>query len=184
MSLFYKPTDKEILNTRNKVLLECATTELYNNGFIKSAFSTAWFGRNNLGDFTYEFVRLQEDSKLELLVVHINKGDSYVKLNLNIFDVGSAITSFKDIENKNALKLHVPPLSLTKMRLRSDDYRFIPIITPFFYKEHKLGFYLSRKGFNNQVNKLCKLLREDCRNIDRFVHRWHEKNTLQSICLE
>jgi hypothetical protein len=93
--------------------------------------------------------------------VHINKEDSYVKLYLNIFDVGSAITGSKYIENKNALKLHLPPLSLTKMRLRSDDYRFLPIITPFFYKEHKLGFYLSKKGFNNQVNKLCKLLRED-----------------------
>jgi hypothetical protein len=181
MSLFYKPTAKEILNTRNKVFLECGATELYNNGFIKAPFPSSWFGRNNLQDFTYEFVRLKGDARLEFLIVHISRGDNYVKLFLNIFEVGNEIKSLNDLNGKDALKLYLPPFSLSEMRLRSDDYKFIPVITVLFYRKHKLGTYFTKKGFDSKIDELGKLISKDCKNIDRFIKRWHEKYSLQTV---
>jgi hypothetical protein len=184
MNLFYKPTDKELLNTRNRIFLECGAAELYSNGFIKSPFATSWFGRNNLGDFTYEFIRLKEKTRLEFLVVHISKGDAYIKLFLNVFEVENKIKSVKDLDGKDALKLHLPPCALSMMRLRSDDYKFIPLITVLFYKEHKLGTYWTKKGFDSKINSLCSIIRKDCQNIDGFIKRWHKKYSLQTVNLE
>jgi len=184
MSFFYKPTGKEILNIRNKIFVECGTTALNNNSFIKSPFSTSWFGRNNLGDFTYDFIRLKDKTRLEFLQVHINKGDVYIKLFLNVFQLDNQIQSINDLDGRDALKLSLPPLSLSQMRLRSDDYKFIPIITVLFYTEHKLGMYITKKGFDSKIGKLRNLIRKDCQNIDRFTKRWDEKYALQTVHLE
>jgi hypothetical protein len=183
MSFIYKPTDKTLLDIRNGIFQEYAIPELLLNGFSKSPFSTGEFGRNNVGGFSYEFVRLRSPSKLELLVTHISKGDRYIKFLLNIFKTTASIASFVDIEAKEALKLHLPPLSLTSMRLRSDDYKFIPIITPLFYKEHKLGHYMTKAGFERRVHSLSLLVKEDCKNIDRFIEKWYAKHTVQQIDL-
>ncbi|MFT4875752.1 MAG: hypothetical protein ACI9AU_000111 [Bacteroidia bacterium] len=57
MSIFYKTSDKELLNVTNKIVLETAIPLFIEKGFTKSPFSTAWFGQNNLNDFDYELCR-------------------------------------------------------------------------------------------------------------------------------
>ena len=71
------------------------------------------------------------------------------------------------------IKLGLPPNSLTKMRLRIDDYEGVPL---FRTKEHKLGKYYSKGGFDKEVSKLRDLVHEDLTNIDGFVKKWHEQH--------
>ena len=183
MKLFYTPTDKDLLKDRNRIFIDSATPQLYKNNFIKSPFSTANFGKNNLGDFTYEFIRLKSTSELETLTVHISKGDKYIKFYLNIFELKQQVQNEEELKGVDSLKLALPPLSLTKMRLRSDDYKFIPLITVLFYKEHKLARFFTKKGYNKQIEKLSKLITQDCSNIDKFARRWHVLHSSNSVSL-
>lgn len=173
MGLFFKVSDKEMQNIRNKIFLEKGIPSLNKNGFEKAPFSSCWNGKNNLNDFTYEFARLN-DTYLEILGVYIAKGDKWIKIKLNIFELHPYIKSLKELEEINHVKYLIPPANLTAMRLRLDDYIWIPIITPCFFKEHKIGCYNSRRGLNRRTKQLGKLIEKDMTNIDSFVSRWHE----------
>ena len=80
-----KVSDKTLLKIRNSILIN-AIPILEEQGFEKSPFISSWFGRNNLGDFTYDLARLS-NSCIELLTFHISKGDKWIKAYLNIFDL-------------------------------------------------------------------------------------------------
>lgn len=81
--LFSKVSDKELLKVRNELFVEHGIPALEKNGFVKSPFSTAWFGKNNLGDYTYQLCRISDSGSLEIVKTHISKGDNWVKIFLN-----------------------------------------------------------------------------------------------------
>ncbi len=174
MNLFFKVPDKELLAVRNKIFTEVGIPALEKNGFIKAPFSTSWFGRNNMGDYTYELARLSCDSHLEFIVTHITRGDHWIKIFLNVFQLSPKIDSIEQLKDIDGLNFYLPPTSLTKMRLRSDDYKGPPLFYKLFCPEHKIGKSCHKNGFDRKIQKLKKLINEDMVNIDAFVKRWYE----------
>lgn len=171
MGLFYKASDKELLDTRNKLFITYGFPPLEKNGFTQAPFSTDNFGRNNLKDFTYEFGRLGQNSTLELITVHISRGDKWIKIFLNIFEPVPKLEDIDKLKESEATQFRIPPNSITLMRLRLDDLKGMPL---FRTKEHKLGRYFSKHGLESRVEKLGKLINTDLANINHFIRRWHE----------
>jgi hypothetical protein len=174
MSIFYRATEKELLNHRNRIFLEKGLPALKKNGFYKSPFSTGWFGKDNLRSYSYELCRLKPISQLEIIKVHIARGDIWIKIHLNVFILHPLIVSIDQLNDVDGLQFHLMPNNITEMRLRSDDYKGPPIFYMLFCKEHKLGRYLTKSGLESRVKELGDLIEEDMKDIDRFVIRWHE----------
>ncbi|MEO6732332.1 MAG: hypothetical protein ABIN01_14035 [Ferruginibacter sp.] len=175
MGLVYKISDKELLDIRNKIFIESGIQSLEKNSFTKSPFSTALFGRNNLGDYTYELCRVSKGSQLEILVTHISKGDNWIKIYLNIFKLFPEIQSIEQLNGVDGLQYHLLPNSLTKMRLRVDDIKGIPLFNyHFMFGGHKLKSFKTERGLKKGMKELSSLIKEDLTNIDSFVKRWYE----------
>ena len=175
MGLFYKVSEKELLLIRNRIFLDKGLSSLKNNGFDQSPFATAWFGKNNLGDFTYELCRVRKDSILEIVVTHISKGDHWIKVFLNIFKLSPDLRYLEQLQGVDGLQFHLPPNSLAKMRLRSDDIKGMPLLDyHFMFGGHKIRSYYTKSGYDRQIGELSKRIEKDLINIDSFVERWHE----------
>ena len=170
-----KPTEKELLEIRNKIFIEKGIPALESNGFLASPFSTARKGRNNLGDYTYELCRLSEGSQLEEILTHICRGDRWIQIHLNIFKLFPEIRSIEQLKNVGGLNYHLPPNSITRMRLHSDDIRGIPLFNShFMFGGHKLKSFSTEAGLEKRIKKLGSLIDKDLTNIDSFVKRWFE----------
>ena len=175
MGLIYKISDKELLKIRNKIFLEKGIPALEKNGFVQSPFSTAWFGKNNLGDYTYELCRRSKESYLEMIVTHISRGDRWIQVFLNIFELQPKLKSISELQGLNGVKYHIPPNSQTKMELRCDDIKVIPLLSyNFWFRRHKIRWYFTKAGFDKRIHQLEKRIEQDMTNIDSFVNRWHE----------
>lgn len=85
MGLFYTASPKELLEARNRLFIGKCLPVLQAHGFEKSPFQGSWFGRNNLNDYSYELCRLTQGSHLEIFTTHLSRGDSWIKMFLNIF---------------------------------------------------------------------------------------------------
>lgn len=174
MGVFFKISSKDLFDIRNKIFLTRGIQALNKNGFEKSLFSTSWFGRNNLKDFTYELCRLNEHFHLEIIEIHISRGDSWIKVFLNIFELQPKIESLEPLNGIDGLSFHLLPSSITNMRLRIDDIKGLYLFHVLFGKEHKIGCYYSKSGFDKKIEELSKLIESDLSNIDHFVKRWYE----------
>lgn len=172
--MFCSKTDKQLLEIRNQIFLENGVPFLNENNFKKSPFSTAWYGKNNLGDYTYEFCKLLKKSDLVIITTHISKGDKWIKIILNVFNIEPNPKSLKDLQNNDGLQFSLPPNSLTEMRLRVDDFEGMPLLN---FKNHKLKNYNTERGFNNRIKELSTLIKEDMINIDSFIDKWYKKHT-------
>lgn len=172
----YKVSEKELLEVRNQIFIQDGIPALEKNGFVKSPFSTAWFGRDNLRDFTYELCRIsdKESCQLEIITTHITRGDKWIKIFLNIFTLAPNVNYIHELMGLNGMQFHLPPNSMSKMRLRNDDYKGPPLFYMLFLPEHKLGRYNTKSEFEKEVSKLKELIKKDITNIDLFVKRWHE----------
>ncbi|MGG7666987.1 hypothetical protein [Dyadobacter sp. BHUBP1] len=175
--LNYKVSEKQLLEIRNKIFLEAGIPALKKNDFEKSPFSTAWYGKNNLGDYTYELCRLSKDSHIEFIVTHISKGDSWIKIFLNIFMLQPSVTTLEHLNGVDGLQYHLSPNNLTRMRLRIDDYKGIPL---FRTKEHRLKSFKSEIELRKREAALKDLIEDDLTNIDSFVTRWHQLHKLNT----
>ena len=167
----YNLSEKELLEVRKNVFANIGIPILLNNGFEPSPFSTAWYGKNSLGDYTFEFCRISQNSILELVVTHISRGDKWIKIFLNIFQLEPKITTLKKIKGVDGLQYHLPPNSLTKMRLDTDFDNGFNFPNP---KEYKLKNYCSRNGFLKRVDQLGVNIENDLTNIDYFIENWHK----------
>lgn len=174
--MFFKYTvsDKKFLEIRNRIFVDNGVPTLVKNGFEKSPFSASWFGRNNLGDFSYQMCRLGQCSDLELITTHISKGDSWIKIYLNIFTLDPTPKSLGNLKGLGGLQYLVPPNSITNMRLRSDDIKDFIFFRVLFGKNHKMGSYYTENGLNRRIKHLGNLVEKDMNNIDYFVKRWYE----------
>ena len=87
MGLFYKVSEKNLLELRNKIFLDKGIPALYNNDFERSPFSTSWFGKDDLQGYSYELCRLTSQNQIEIINAYIARGDSWIQLYLNIFEL-------------------------------------------------------------------------------------------------
>ncbi|MCP9768760.1 hypothetical protein EGI22_12610 [Lacihabitans sp. LS3-19] len=174
MGLFYSATDKELLELRNKVFLAKGIQALIRNNFEKSLFRLTTFGRNNLNDFQYEFCRIDKNKFLLFVNIDICRGDKYVQIYLNIFELHPNPLSLDNLLGLNGLEFRMYPNSNSRMRLRVDDSRGIPVLNLDLFKQHKIRTYFTKTGLIRELERLGNLLEDDLLSIDSFIKRWHE----------
>jgi len=179
MGLFYKMSDKKLLEIRNKIFCEDGIPVLEKNGFEQSPFPTSWYGKDDMGGYTYELCRLSNEEHLEIVTVYIIKGERWVQIHLNIFKLSPELNSLEELKETDAIKFYLPPDSITKMRLRVDDIKGMPLFDyHFMFGGHKIKSYNSENGLKKRINQLRRLIKKDLMNIDYFVERWHDIHQL------
>lgn len=171
MGIFYKVSDAKLVEIRNKIFRENGIPALEKNGFRRSPFSTSWFGKDDIGGFTYEMCRLSENSRLEIIETIIARGDRWIQIYLNIFELHPQVTFLEQLKGVDGIQYGMPPNSLTAMRLRVDDFKGMPL---FNFVKHKLKSFRSESGLNKRAEALGKLIEKDLTNINSFIKRWHE----------
>ena len=176
MGLLYKVSDKQLLQDRNKLFKEVGLSVLESNGFKKRPFKTSWFGEyySGIQGYIYTFGRISENGYFEYINIYITKGDEYIKVFLNIFNLSPKLLSINELNEYEGINFGIHPSTKTNMRLRSDDYKGPPLFYMLFLPEHKVGNYYTKLGYEAEINKLKKLIKSDLENIDSFVKRWHE----------
>ena len=172
MGLFYTATRKESIDDRNEIFLKRIMPAMQNAGFERSPFND-WFGRDNLQNFNYVFCRLNTQQHLEIIWIYISRGDKFIKVFLNIFELTPPLKSLDQVDGFDCLQYWLPPNSASIMRLRSDEYKGLRL----FRTRHKLKSYYTKRGFKNSVDKLGKLIEKDISDIDHFVKCWYELHT-------
>ncbi|MBK5720198.1 hypothetical protein JGH11_04870 [Dysgonomonas sp. Marseille-P4677] len=180
MGLLFSISDKEMVKVKNQIFIEKGHPALLESGFEKAPFTSCWNGRDSHHGFSYTYCRLKNHF-LETIDVHIIKGDKFIQLYLNIFELDPQVKYLEELKDSNYLNYIIPPNRLNRMRLRSDDYVWIPIITLCCFKKHKIGCYNSRWRLKRQIKKLEKLIEKDMSNIDSFVSRWHKLHIPKKI---
>ena len=173
MGVLFQVSAEEMVELRNRIFTERGVPNLLLNGYEKAPFSSSWNGKEDFGGYNYEFCRLRE-GYLEFLHIYITKGDSWIEMQLNVFEIHPPITFMEELQEISHIKYILPPAVRTSMRLRFDDYIWIPIITPFCFRKHKIGRFFTRWGLNREVKKLEHLIAKDMAHINAFVSRWHE----------
>lgn len=176
MGMFYNVSEKQLLTDRNNLIKESGIPSLIKNGFIKSPFLGIWFGEydSNIKGFSYELCRLNNHF-LEIIDFSVLKGEPWIKIDLNIFGLEPLPNQIEELTGKDGINFHLPPNSITKMRLRSaDDYKGPPLFYMMFLPEHKILSYYTKSGYKAKLSMLKKLIKLDMENIDDFVKRWHE----------
>lgn len=176
MGIFYKASDAKLLEIRNKIFRENGIPALEKNGFSRSPFSTAWFGKDDIGGFTYEMCRLSENSQLEIVETIIARGDRWIQIYLNIFELHPSLDAIEQLKGVKGLPYHLPPNSLTEMRLRMDEVKGVSSL--FNFDEHKLKSFSSESGLKKRTEELGNLIEQDMTNINSFVKKWHELHQL------
>src|SRR6187399_2648618 len=174
MGLLYSVPPKKFLEDRKSIVVKKGIPALNRKGFGKAPFPESLYGRNNLGDLTYELCRLDAGSVLDFITIHISRGDSWIKVFLNVFKLHPALDSLDQLTQVDGMQFRLPPNSVTEMRLRIDDYKGMPL---FRTTEHKLGSYHTERGYQKSLAELGVLIATDLENIDAFIKRWHEMHT-------
>ncbi len=169
MALFYRISDKKRLEAKNEIFVKKGIPALKRQGFEQSPFSSSWFGRNNLNNFTYTMCRISSNSELEMITTHISRRDAWIQIFLNIFKLEPKLETLTELETRDGMQFSMP--SDTEMRLRMDDYKGPPL---FHGVRHKLKSFYTEKGFEESVQNLGELIKKDMENIDHFIKRWHE----------
>lgn len=171
MGLYYKVTPKKLLETKNEIFVKRGIPALIKNGFEKMPMTGAAYGRNSFGDYTYSLARINSASHLETITTHICRGDKWIQIYLNVFKLKPAIESLNQLNGVDSMQFGLPPNKNSEMRLRSDDFKGMPL---FNTKQHKIKSSFTERGFQRQVIELGKLIEGDLSNIDSFIRRWHE----------
>jgi len=177
MELFYKVSDKELLKIRNEIFLDKGISALKKNGFEQSPFKTSWFGQydRNISGYSYELCRLSQKSRLEIIEVFILKGEKRIQIILNTFELQPKLKSLTELQGLEGIKYGLPPNSLTKMELRWNDIKGMPLLDyNYMFGGHKIRSYHTKVGFTQRVKELGNRIEKDLTNINDFVKRWHK----------
>lgn len=169
--MLYKVPDKELVKIRNSLFLERGLPALEKNGFIKSPYTTAWFGRDNHRGFSYELLRLKDNSTLEMILVYIIYGEPWIQEHINVFRLSPEVSSLTQLAGLDGLSFHLPPCSMSLTRLAPP--RGLIFVG---FPRHKLRFFFTKTGFERRVSQLGEILEKDLTNIDSFFTRWHAEN--------
>jgi hypothetical protein len=176
MALFYKASTKEIFNLRNNIFVEKGISALNRQGFVQSPFTSAWYGKDGHVGAIYELCRLKDNSVLETITVYIARGDRWIQIHLNIFELSPIVTSIEELTGREGFYYGEPPNSKSNMRLRNDDVKGAPILDfNFMFRNHKIYSYYTANGLKKRATRLGNRIEKDLTNIDQFIKRWHEK---------
>jgi hypothetical protein len=169
--MIYKLSPKELVELRNSIFLDSGLPALERNGFSKSPYATAWYGKDNHRGYSYELCRLRKDSILEILTVYIVYGESWIQEHLNAFHLSPRPPSLSELAGLDGLNFHLPPNS--KGRTRLAPPRGVLLAG---FPQHKLRSFLTEAGLGRRTAQLGKLLQKDLGNIDSFFTRWYADN--------
>jgi hypothetical protein len=176
MGLFYSVLDKKLLADRVEIFKEVGIPALFKNNFQFDTFKTSWHGQydRSIQGHIFQISRLKVEKYLERIDVYILKGERWIQIFLNVFELRPNLSSISKLKEHEGLKFGIPPNSSTKMRLRSDEYNGPPLFYMLFLPQHKLGNYFTKDGYKSEIEKFKSLIKNDMENIDRFIKRWHE----------
>lgn len=176
MGTFYTVKDKQLLNDRNTLFKEVGIPAILRNGFTVAPFKGSWHGEydKSIKGFIYEFSRLTNNNHLERIDVYIINAERWIQIYLNIFKLALQLNSVLDLKELEGIKFGIPPNSLSKMRLRCDEYKGPPLFYMLFLPEHKVGFFYTKSGYEAALVRLKRLIALDMENIDDFVKSWHQ----------
>jgi hypothetical protein len=176
MKIFYKVSDKQLLKDKNDIFKEIGVLALKKNGFVLSPFKTSWNGQFNksINGYIYALCRLKDRKYLEIIDVYISSEDRWIKIYLNIFELSPELKLLNELSENEGTKFGTSPNNLTRMRIRSDDYKGPPLFYMLFLPEHKIVNFYTKSGYENSLKKLKNLIQSDMENIENFVKRWHE----------
>ena len=168
-------TDKEIMGIRKEIVLEKGIPALYENGFEKSPFSGADFGWHPGQGYFYELCRLREDSVVERVRIDVVKGDRWIKVWLNAFQLAPTIKNLNELNDMDGIKFRLPPFRSSEMRVHVDDRKGVPLFDVEHWKSaHKLKKNLISGGLKKAVSSLGENIESDLKNIDKYFRRWYE----------
>ena len=170
MGLFFSVSLAELLKARNNILVDIGIPALEKNGFHKAPFQDSFFGRNNVGGYSYELCRVSKSSQLEIITAHLSKGDRWFKIYLNVFQLRPVLNSVEPLKRVDGMQFRVPPKSQTQMRLDMSS-RKVPL---FGASEHRIRPFFTAAGFKRRIVALSRLIERDLNNIDFFIQRWHK----------
>jgi hypothetical protein len=171
MGLFYKVSPKKLFEVRNEIFVKNGIPALKKNGFNESPYRGMRFGKLDAGTYVFDLCRLNDGSDLETITTYISKRDSWIKVYLNVFKLTPALKSLEQLKELDGMQFFLPPNSITKMRLRVNGIKGIPL---FNTVEHKIKYFYTESGFQERIEELGKLIEIDLSNIDFFIKRWHE----------
>lgn len=165
--------NKAILKARKGIFLEDALPILKSKGFVDTPFKTSNFGWCGFG-YIYDMCRLREGKFLEFVSVRIPKGDKYIQIFINVFEITPHLISLLPLKEAECLKYFILPNSEKEMRLDSDFINGSPILSKeFWFGGLKLGHYFTKMGYNKQVDKLKKKVKVKVCDIDAYFEKWH-----------
>lgn len=170
--MFYRVSQKERLSIKNRIFLN-ALPILEEQGFEKSPFPTDWFGRYDSRLFVYSLARLS-DSYLELITTDIFKGDRWIQVHLNIFELSPTPKTLSELNKIDGIPFHLPPDNRTNMRLDVDLFSRNFFKSIFGIHEYRLKSFFTHSGLLRRQRKLENLLKRDFKNIDRIIEMWHK----------
>lgn len=177
MGLFYKASDKDLLQIRKKIFFDYGVPALSKNGFEATPFKSNWHGYNpGIMAYMYEFWRLAANNELHMIDVVIFRGEKWIQISLNVFTSDQRLDSVQQLIQFDGMQFHIPPAQISKMRLPADEIK-----TPYFFSrrswfdQHKLGTYYTKSGLNKRVTELGNTIHNDLSNIDHFVKLWHQR---------
>ena len=175
MKIFYRVSDKQSLKDRNNLFKESGMPALEKNGFVFAPFKGSWHGQyyGAIQGYSYDISRIREKGCLEMIYVEIIRGEPWIQIYLNIFELSPKIETLSLLTDGEGLKFGMPEKDSTKMRLRLDDYRGLRLFHCFLPR-HKIGRYYTQKGYKREIATLKNLIKSDMENIDDFVKRWHD----------
>ncbi len=175
MTQLESSSEHKQLKIRNEIFLTKGVPALQEKGFKKSPFSSAWYGKDDSGDYIYELCKLTNDSILQMMTVEIVEEDKWIKLFLNIFNLQPDVKNILDLEGCNGLKYHLPPNSFSKMRLRVDDIKGIPLFNyQFMFGGHQLKSFNSETTMKRRIIELENIIEKDLTNLESFIKKWYE----------
>lgn len=174
MGIFYNASKKELLEIRNKIFVENAIPNFLKNGFVIAPFLHSSNGKHPDIGYCYEYCRLKNTNELEYIKTYISRGDKWIKININIFELESPVLNIEDLRTLDSITLSTPPNSIKEMRLHVDC-----IGTPFFnynfmFSTHKLGFFFFKSGLKRSAKKLGLKIGKDLSNIEKFISIWRK----------
>ena len=78
------------------------------------------------------------------------------------------------LQNVDGMQFFLPPNNITEERMDIGLSKKIPLFNyRFWFRNYKLGFFISKFGFKKAVKNLRIIIEKDTKNIDYFIKKWH-----------
>ena len=165
MSLFYTATDKDLFRARNRIVKEVAIPTLFEQGFAQCPFSSSFGAYPGNRRYYYWLCRLKAPDMLQLVHISVHHGNRWIQIHVNVVRLDPAPSTLEQLKTSDFRHFGMPPISWNEMRVRG--------VPKPFAREHRVGSYWTRRGYDRQVGRLSELIARDMRGINAFFDQWH-----------